>query len=86
MQNVSLKSLQEDAADDISRRHFQMQIFLALYGLNIQNCHTLDNEFEIFKHLSLPYFLSDFDQIYIKIQRLSSYFISDTFFTNLMFT
>ena len=26
MQNVSLKSLQEDAADDISRRHFQMQI------------------------------------------------------------
>ena len=33
MQNVSLKSLQEDAADDISRRHFQMQIFLALSGL-----------------------------------------------------
>ena len=30
MQNVSLKSLQEDAADDVSRRHFQMQIFLAL--------------------------------------------------------
>ena len=34
MQNVSLKSLQEDAADYISRRHFQMYIFLALYGLN----------------------------------------------------
>ena len=33
MQNVSLKSLQEDAADDTSRRHFQMQIFLALQGL-----------------------------------------------------
>ena len=33
MQNVSLKSLQEDAVDDISRRHFQMQIFLALLGL-----------------------------------------------------
>ena len=30
MQNVSLKSMQEDAADDISRQHFQMQIFLAL--------------------------------------------------------
>ena len=30
MQIVSL-----NAADDISRRHFQMQIFLALYGLNI---------------------------------------------------
>ena len=30
MQSVSLKSLQEDAAEDISRRHFQMQIFLAL--------------------------------------------------------
>ena len=30
MQNVSLKSLQEDAADDISRLHFQMQIFLVL--------------------------------------------------------
>ena len=29
MQNVSLKSLQEDAADDISRQHFQMQFFLA---------------------------------------------------------
>ena len=35
MQNVSLKSLQEDAADDISRRHFQMQIFLALEGLTL---------------------------------------------------
>ena len=34
MQNVSLKSLQEDAADDISRRHFQMQIFLALHRLS----------------------------------------------------
>ena len=34
MQNVSLKSLQEDAADDISRQHFQMQIFLALLGLS----------------------------------------------------
>ena len=33
MQKVSLKSLQEDAADDINRRHFQMQIFLALLGL-----------------------------------------------------
>ena len=30
MQNVSLKNSQEDAADDISRRHFQIQIFLAL--------------------------------------------------------
>ena len=30
MQNVSLKSLQEDAADNIRRRHFQMQIFLEL--------------------------------------------------------
>ena len=30
MQNVSLESLQEDEADDISRQHFQMQIFLAL--------------------------------------------------------
>ena len=30
MQNVSLKSWQEDAADDISRRHFQMQFFLVL--------------------------------------------------------
>ena len=38
MQNVSLKSLQEDAADDISRRHFQMQIFLALKGLTSLLC------------------------------------------------
>ena len=33
MQIVSLKSLQEDAADDISRRHFQMQFFLVPKGL-----------------------------------------------------
>ena len=33
MQKVCLKSLQEDAADDINRRHFQMQVFLALLGL-----------------------------------------------------
>ena len=29
MQKVCLKSLQEDAADDINRQHFQMQVFLA---------------------------------------------------------
>ena len=29
MQKVCLKSLQEDAADDITRQHFQMQVFLA---------------------------------------------------------
>ena len=28
MQKVCLKSLQEDAADDINRQHFQMQVFL----------------------------------------------------------
>ena len=33
MLKVCLKSLQEDAADDINRRHFQMQVFLAFQGL-----------------------------------------------------
>ena len=31
MQNVSLKSLQEDAADNISRRHFQMKGYLVTF-------------------------------------------------------
>ena len=30
MQKIGLKSLQEYSADDINRRHFQMQFFLAL--------------------------------------------------------
>ena len=30
---IDLKSLQEYSADDINRRHFQMQVFLAFYGL-----------------------------------------------------
>ena len=31
--NIGLKSLQEYSADDINRRHFQMQVFLAFEGL-----------------------------------------------------
>ena len=31
---IGLKSLQEYSADDINRRHFQMQFFLALQGLS----------------------------------------------------
>ena len=30
---IGLKNLQEYSADDINRRHFQMQVFLAFYGL-----------------------------------------------------
>ena len=30
MQKIALRSLQEHSADDINRRHFQMQFFLAL--------------------------------------------------------
>ena len=30
MQKIALRSLQEYSADDINRRHFQMQFFLAL--------------------------------------------------------
>ena len=30
MQKVCLKSLQEDAAGNINRQHFQMQVFLGL--------------------------------------------------------
>ena len=33
MQKIALRSLQEYSAEDINRRHFQMQFFLALYGL-----------------------------------------------------
>ena len=33
VRKIGLKSLQEYSADDINRRHFQMQFFLALYGL-----------------------------------------------------
>ena len=32
---IGLKSLQEYSADDINRRHFQVQFFLALKGLRI---------------------------------------------------
>ena len=32
---IGLKSLQEYSADDINRRHFQMQFFLALWGLKM---------------------------------------------------
>ena len=35
---IGLKSLQEYSADDINRRHFQMQVFLALKGLNKWFC------------------------------------------------
>ena len=37
MQKIALRSLQEYSADDINRRHFQMQFFLALSGLKEQN-------------------------------------------------
>ena len=30
---IGLKSLQDYSADDINRRHFQMQVFLAFKGL-----------------------------------------------------
>ena len=36
MQNVSLKSWQEDAADNISRRHFQMHFFLGALRVNVK--------------------------------------------------
>ena len=34
---IGLKSLQEYSANDVNRRHVPMQIFLALYGLGINN-------------------------------------------------
>ena len=33
---ISLKSLQKYSADDINRRHFEMQVFLVFQGLEIQ--------------------------------------------------
>ena len=33
MQKIGLKSLQEYSVDDINRRHFQMQVFLAFLGV-----------------------------------------------------
>ena len=35
MQKVCLKNLQEYSADDINRRHFQMQVFFAFLGLKM---------------------------------------------------
>ena len=48
MQKIALRSLQEYSADDINRRHFQMQFFLALYGLNYMYYKCNQFQFEIF--------------------------------------
>ena len=42
MQKIALRSLQEYSADDINRRHFQMQFFLALQGLNCEEKNKLE--------------------------------------------
>ena len=51
---TSLKSLQEYSADDINRRHFQMQFFLVLLGLTLTMLITTATD-DIYKKIRLVY-------------------------------
>ena len=44
MHKIGLKSLQEYSVDDINRRHFKMQIFLAFKGLKLYRDNGSVNE------------------------------------------
>ena len=52
MQKAWLKSLQEDAADDINRQHFQMQVFLAFQGLKYFYNFFPEDRFSHFMQIS----------------------------------
>ena len=51
MQKACLKSLQEDAADDINRRHFQMQVFNGILRVKTEKKKKIDRYEDPFDHI-----------------------------------